>query len=302
MKKLIISIIVTFIIHVSTIFAGVSNTAYGEVISEEYNIVNGTFNFTIEYKFIDTVTFAYNKSTQFILPDGWSANIAPVIKGNVYYPEDTILLTVTVNYPVNNLPFYPKKISIIQFVTSDNTIEKEISTSAMVYFTPYNTIEIWNLQDFQNLPRRWFTPIENPDTTRIYIDPSNIPESNIDTSVYINWEIGDWEDDWQDFYADSAYTGEEQEKVIDKYKMKNKVNEKGYRNKPLTDEQKTSNREKSKTRARVEHVFGFMEQSMNGLIVRSVGIVRATGIIGLINLKYNLFRYEQVVRLNILQS
>lgn len=84
--------------------------------------------------------------------------------------------------------------------------------------------------------------------------------------------------------------------------MKNKVNEKGYRNKPLTDEQKTSNREKSKTRARVEHVFGFMEQSMNGLIVRSVGIVRATGIIGLINLTYNLFRYEQVVRLNILQS
>jgi len=68
----------------------------------------------------------------------------------------------------------------------------------------------------------------------------------------------------------------------------------------LTDEQKTSNREKSKTRARVEHVFGFMEQSMNGLIVRSVGIVRATSIIGLINLTYNLFRYEQVVRLNIL--
>lgn len=124
MKKLILSIIVTITIQVSTLFAGVTNPAYGEVISEEYNIVNGTFNFTIEYKFIDTVTFAYDKSAQFILPDGWSANIAPVIKGNVYYPEDTILLTVTVNYPVNNLPFYPKKISIIQFVTSDNTIEK----------------------------------------------------------------------------------------------------------------------------------------------------------------------------------
>jgi hypothetical protein len=44
-----------------------------------------------------------------------------------------------------------------------------------------------------------------------------------------------------------------------------------------------------------------MEQSMNGLMVRSVGIVRATGVIGLMNLTYNLFRYEQVVRLNILQ-
>ena len=50
--------------------------------------------------------------------------------------------------------------------------------------------------------------------------------------------------------------------------MINKVNEKGYRNHPLTEEQKANNREKSKTRARVEHVFGFMEQSMKGLIVR----------------------------------
>jgi IS5 family transposase len=68
-----------------------------------------------------------------------------------------------------------------------------------------------------------------------------------------------------------------------------------------TEEQKANNREKSEIRARVEHVFGFMEQSMNGLMVRSVGIVRATGVIGLMNLTYNLFRYEQVVRLNILQ-
>ena len=35
---------------------------------------------------------------------------------------------------------------------------------------------------------------------------------------------------------------------------------------------------------------------MNGLFIRSVGIVRATGIIGLINLTYNIFRYEQVIR------
>ncbi len=43
-----------------------------------------------------------------------------------------------------------------------------------------------------------------------------------------------------------------------------------------------------------------MDQSMNGLIVRYVRITRATGTIGLINLTYNLFRYEQVVRLNII--
>ena len=110
----------------------------------------------------------------------------------------------------------------------------------------------------------------------------------------------DEKDENQDLYADSAYTGEEQENTIEKHKMINKVNEKGYRNKPLTDEQKLNNRQKSKTRARVEHVFGFMEQSMNGLFIRSVGIIRATGIIGLINSTYNLFRYEQIIRLAII--
>lgn len=121
-----------------------------------------------------------------------------------------------------------------------------------------------------------------------------------DASVHDSQALEDLlteKDKGQDLYADSAYTGEEQEKTISKHEMINQVHEKGYRGKPLTEEQKEKNKEKSKTRARVEHVFGFMEQSMNGLKLKSVGILRATGIIGLINLTYNLFRYEQVVRL-----
>lgn len=105
-------------------------------------------------------------------------------------------------------------------------------------------------------------------------------------------------DEGQELNADSAYTGEDQEKIIAKYKMINNVNEKGYRNNPLTEDQKARNNEKSKIRARVEHVFGFMEQSMNGLFLKSIGIIRATGIMGLINLTYNLFRYEQAKRLS----
>lgn len=108
------------------------------------------------------------------------------------------------------------------------------------------------------------------------------------------------DDQGQELYADSAYIGEKQEETIAKHKMINKVHEKGFRENPLNEQQKKSNTEKSRTRARVEHVFGFMEQSMNGLKLKSIGITRATGIIGLINLTYNLFRYEQVMRLNIL--
>jgi IS5 family transposase len=101
-------------------------------------------------------------------------------------------------------------------------------------------------------------------------------------------------DEGQPFYADSAYTGEEQDKIYDKKKVINKVNEKGYRNKPLTEEQKANNKEKSKTRARVEHIFGFVENSMNGSFVRTIGMARAKAKIGMMNLVYNICRCTQL--------
>ena len=108
------------------------------------------------------------------------------------------------------------------------------------------------------------------------------------------------EDGDQPLYADSAYVGEKQEEIITAKKMSNEVCQKGFRNKPLSADEKKKNRMKSKVRSRVEHVFGFMEQSMHGLFLRSIGIKRATGIIGLINLTYNICRYEQIIRLQIL--
>lgn len=104
----------------------------------------------------------------------------------------------------------------------------------------------------------------------------------------------DEEDAGQELHADSAYTGELQEETIERNGMKNQVCEKGYRNRALTDAQKQSNREKSKIRARVEHIFGFMEGSMNGMYLQSIGIKRITGIIGLMNLTYNMFRKIQL--------
>lgn len=98
----------------------------------------------------------------------------------------------------------------------------------------------------------------------------------------------------QPLYADSAYTGEEQEKVIKKVGMINRVHEKGYKNRPLTKKQMKSNRKKSKFRARVEHVFGFMEVSMKKMYIHSIGKIRAEGIIGLMNLTYNLLRSIQI--------
>jgi len=101
-------------------------------------------------------------------------------------------------------------------------------------------------------------------------------------------------DKGQSLHADSAYRSEEITKLLVEHEIKNQIHEKGYRNKPLTEEQKASNRIKSKTRARVEHIFGFIENSMNGSYIRSIGIKRATAIIGLMNLTYNIFRAIQI--------
>lgn len=66
-------------------------------------------------------------------------------------------------------------------------------------------------------------------------------------------------DKGQPFYADSAYTGEEQEEIYKNKEVINMVHEKGYRNKPLTDEQKADNREKSRVRARVSMYLVLLE-------------------------------------------
>lgn len=92
-------------------------------------------------------------------------------------------------------------------------------------------------------------------------------------------------------YADSAYVGKKIPENVE-----NNVCEKGYRGRSLTPEQKAANREKSKIRARVEHVFGYMTISMHGITVRSIGLERARFNIGLTNLVYNLCRFSTLKR------
>jgi IS5 family transposase len=102
-------------------------------------------------------------------------------------------------------------------------------------------------------------------------------------------------DNGETLWGDSAFTGKDHEATIAKYGMKNEVCEKGKRGNPLTEEQKLSNREKSRTKARVEHVYAFMEMSMNGMYLYAIGKKRITALVGLINLTYNMFRKVQLM-------
>lgn len=97
------------------------------------------------------------------------------------------------------------------------------------------------------------------------------------------------EDHGKSLYADSAYSGKKQIDEIKQLNLKPAVCEKGKRNTPLTDEQKKNNREKSKTRARVEHVFAQIAH-WDGDILRTIGKKRADSYHHMLVWCYNIKR------------
>lgn len=104
------------------------------------------------------------------------------------------------------------------------------------------------------------------------------------------------EDEGKPVIADNAYLGKETERQLrEEKKVLPQIIAKGSASKPLTDQQKTDNKEHSKVRVRIEHIFGFIENSMNGSTIKTIGIKRARTVIGLMNLTYNLFRKVQIV-------
>ncbi len=98
-------------------------------------------------------------------------------------------------------------------------------------------------------------------------------------------------------FADSAYKSAKIDGMLEDLGIKNFIHEKGARNRPLSELQKELNRLKSQIRCKIEHIFGYMENSMGGPEQEYIGRERnATGI-GLSNLTYNLKRYIQLIKL-----
>ena len=97
-------------------------------------------------------------------------------------------------------------------------------------------------------------------------------------------------------WADSAYYSEQMERFLKQKGIISRLIRRYESHQPLGSAQERENRRRAKIRKRVEHVFGFMENSMGGKFIRTVGLVRAKAKIGLMNLVYNFCRYEQLCR------
>jgi IS5 family transposase len=103
-----------------------------------------------------------------------------------------------------------------------------------------------------------------------------------------------------ELHGDSSYCGEEIGTRLEEKGIASLIHERGYRGQKLSEVQKARNREKSRIRVRVEHIFGQMTNGMrDGLKMRWIGMRRITAGVGLLNLVYNMVRDEQIMRLQL---
>jgi IS5 family transposase len=107
-----------------------------------------------------------------------------------------------------------------------------------------------------------------------------------DASVHDSQVLGqllDADNSGDGLWADSASLSVLIVEVLKLIGFKPHINERTYRHCPLSEEQKTANREGSKTRTKVEHVFGELVPSLGGKVMRSTGLARAQTYLGLKN-------------------
>jgi IS5 family transposase len=128
------------------------------------------------------------------------------------------------------------------------------------------------------------------------VTPANVHDSQVLEDIVSAPEmtVGNAESTCRsmDVYADSAYYSEKIRFFLISLGLVAKICSKGTRSKNLSDDAKKQNREHSKTRCRVEHVFGAMFQKAHYQVLRGIGLVRAKAKIGLRNLAYNMTRYS----------
>lgn len=90
-------------------------------------------------------------------------------------------------------------------------------------------------------------------------------------------------------WADTAYRSKANEAFMDESGFVSRVHRKKPKGRPMARRTAIANGRKSKIRSHIEHVFAEQKSRM-GLVIRTVGIARATLKIGMANIVYNVKR------------
>jgi IS5 family transposase len=126
------------------------------------------------------------------------------------------------------------------------------------------------------------------------VSPANVHDSQkLGEIVILGREAAEaaGSEDTPKVYADRAYNSEKIDEFLDRAGLHSKICRKAKRGAPLSESQRSENRERSRVRVRVEHVFGAMFQKAHDLMLRTIGLRRAAAKIGLRNIAYNMMRF-----------
>lgn len=88
-------------------------------------------------------------------------------------------------------------------------------------------------------------------------------------------------------------------KELEEMGIEGRINERSYRNKPLIEGQKATNRLFSSIQSRGEHVFGVMTNILDLMHLRCIGIKRNAGMLVMGTLVHKMIRGEQIFRLGL---
>ena len=134
------------------------------------------------------------------------------------------------------------------------------------------------------------------DTKTKLIRSFEVTPANDHDSQLIETLLDKNEDAGEEIHADTGYVGDPIRKILRKNKVKDRRHKKAFKNSPLNEYQTKQNKKKSKVRAGVEHVFGSIHMKMRDIRVRTIGRIRATFVIGMRNIIYNMCRYDFLKR------
>ena len=106
----------------------------------------------------------------------------------------------------------------------------------------------------------------------------------------LRWVLIDPNNTASDVWADSAYRSAENERFLAGIGKVSRIHRRKPKGKPMPKRTARANATKSAVRAHVEHPFAHLKGPM-GLVIRTIGIARATATVTLANMAYNMKRW-----------
>lgn len=159
--------------------------AIARIASKEEMAVTGNFNITLTVNAVDTMyidELIIGNNNFLTIYTGGSNNMSPppvsgVFNSTYLLPGQSTTATINVTHATTNLPYYPTSFDLKVRTHKYNESESKISpVTVKVYFTPYNSVEIWDLRDFIKLPRVWAVD-QGTAPARVSIPRTSIPVS-----------------------------------------------------------------------------------------------------------------------------